>query len=429
MAWSLINSSGMSLVREPVPRRRMPNRNAGPGDFSLRLVSIPPAIARRDAPLLALRATGARTNQVYNFPPSVTYGEEVVPTDKPKPGNQALPWWQTIRVVFLIAAICFVIVGVGVGVVVGITNKGVDVFSPPSLPPALFPSPPLATHAHPRPRPSPQHSTPGVPIVTREIVTFDVANVPYIASAVGSSTVLKAAIVELMPHFIEENDVSLQRNQTINTLYPVEVDCWIDTNSACEIVKNVASSPTFSSNVAKVTGFSSAYVYNVQIEEKSEADSPPLPPSPLLPPPAPQFPAPLHPASKCFSTFSDMRWDGPVIGIATGQIGTVLQKCIDDTQCRVVTRFSTSDPWVFSTENGNLVKDSGAETHVFQEKCELVNPPPALPSDPSSPPPAHTPPLPSPPLPLPPPPSTPLPLLPPSPPPPRSPPHSPPPPS
>jgi hypothetical protein len=141
----------MSLVREPVPRRRIPNINAGPGDFSLRLVSIPPAIARGDAPLLALHAPGARTNQVYNFPPSVTYGEEVVPTDKPKPSNQALPWWQTRRGVFLIAAICFVIVGVEVGVVVGITNKGVDVFSPPSLPPALFPSPPLATPAHPPP--------------------------------------------------------------------------------------------------------------------------------------------------------------------------------------------------------------------------------------------------------------------------------------
>ena len=96
----------------------------------------------------------------------------------------------------------------------------------------------------------------------REYVSFDVSGVPEFMRVTGNNDILKAAIVELMPTFILEKDVSLTHNQTMKSIYHVAVE-YVYPSSA-SIVKDLACAPTFSKNIATATGFNGIAVYNVR---------------------------------------------------------------------------------------------------------------------------------------------------------------------
>ena len=449
----------MSLATDSKPRRRLPNKNVG-GEFSLRFDSIGVPASNGNtsrlstigaAPLVPLPNSGtvsrngqSSSQRQHNFPVMQTMPLRAVeaaplqvsgvPTgpsglDLPKPQHS---WILRPRSIALLLAAAFVTASVAFYVVTEVIpsseTDSAKLFMPPPPPPhhhnhtappppalpedqPLHPPPPPAPNEPPLPPPSPAPPPP-----TTELVTFTVHDVPvaalFVVSASTNQDILKAAVIENLPHFITEDDVTIVPNATDPTMLHVTVDCGVATNSA-QIVKNVVLDPAFANSIEAETGFRGVYITGVQIIEilftAAPPSMPPLPPStppaappsmppPLLPSPSvppPRQPPPVEPPAhpppipetNCYVHEIGMYYSGNTLGVGS-DVAALLDTCKTLTNCEYVTRESLSDPWVMGYPYTSTVRSlsAGAETYALNQSCVAPPPPPAVP--PPSPPPS-----------------------------------------
>lgn len=365
--------------------RRIPNANVE-GKIHFRLDHLPSnaSTAHVDLPLIPLQITRDEICTPYNFPlaqslPWVPPGV-AAKDDVSKPAKRHRAWYATPRGIASILGLLL-----SVTVVVALSAFLAMQDSPPSSPPQspFYSPPPRGTPAVISANPSPPLSPSSLPVVfvTNEKVTFDLEGVPLVHTLVSIEDVLKAAIVDVLPHFVKDEDVTLKRNATIPTTVHVEVDCGVQSNSA-PIVPNVVLEPSFVSILQSESGFTGLAVDNVQIKEieivARPLPSPPPPPSPLLPGGMPSMPPhpPDAPASdyvQCFDYFENVQWIGSVLAVESGTKNRVLDKCALQSSCSVASKHSSVDPWLLSTRQGYPANESGAVTFVYRDDCVAGN--------------------------------------------------------
>jgi len=347
--------------------RRIPNANVE-GKIHFRLDDLPSnaSTAHVDLPLIPLQMTRDEIRTPYNFPsaqslPWVPPGV-AAKDDLSKPAKRKRAWYATPSgIAFILGLLLSVTVVVALSVYLAMQD------SPPSSPPqSPFYSPP-----------PPSPSSLPVIFVTNEKVTFDLEGVPLLQTLVSIEDVLKAVIVDVLPHFVKDEDVALQRNATIPTTVNAEVDCGVQSNSA-PIVQNVVLEPSFVSILQSESGFAGLAVDNVQIKEIEIVAKPPPPPSPLLPGGMPSMPP--HPPDalasdyvQCFDYFENVQWIGSVLAVESGTKNRVLHKCALQSSCSVASKHSSVDPWLLSTRQGYPANESGAVTFIYRDDCVASN--------------------------------------------------------
>lgn len=429
----------MSTERDSHRRWRLPNKNLGGRiHFNLNVLSSACVVdgVPSHLPLIPLQVQREETNVYSIFPRAQTISFEKavapgIPVAETKPGQTA-PWFRTRRGIYFRVAGIAVTLLVVVALAVAIPpSQDTTSAPPPSLPrqsplPVQSPSSPIVL--------SPPASPPGPSTVTAEFVFFDVVGVPITQTLVSVDDILKQAVVDLLPHFVKESAVTMTRKSTLPTSVHTAVNCGIQSNPAL-IVQNVVLQPSFVQGLAQETGFSGMQIENTVIDEVDMLVEPPAPPSPYLPPSSPPYTPspPSHPPdvpasdeTRCFDFKSDQMWQGVVITVESGLVNTVLARCAQQANCKVVSRLSSMDPWLLSPRQGFFFNESGATTYIYRDGCEssppappspVLPPPSPNPGTPPQPPPSPSSTVPSsPPVPASPPPS-PQPSLPPSPPP------------
>ena len=213
----------MSSIRETQPRRRLPNKNEG---GKLRFNIDVEDVVRGGShtpqlPFMPLQIHGDKSKAEYNFPTtsSVPLGQLASSSSSKKPSpSLTVPWYQTWRGILYILGVVLTIGGiVGVSVILAIQDTSRSSTPVPAHPPPVFPPTPPPTPPAP---PPPNQPTVFIPL---EQVSFDVQNVPLVQSLDSVLVVLKASIVEMLPHFVQTDDVSLGRNDTVPTLSLIHI--------------------------------------------------------------------------------------------------------------------------------------------------------------------------------------------------------------
>jgi hypothetical protein len=417
----------MSVRTRPpqTTHRRIPNKSAGRKEFSLRfddLASFAGSSSNSGVsfggtigtvPLLPLSLSGrtASVGTESNTPKQPAGPSRVIPPTRISPLVDVIPsrvdgkesnatWFP--RSPWVWAAM--------VGAVVLLAVVAVSAFQPASS----------TSSTHPRPRappspPAPPSNEPQKPpppiwftlITVDDIVTFYILNVPI--SMLSNTEIVRRSIVEVLPHFVQDQHVTAQRNQTLPSMVNVRVFCG-DVENKAVIVKNVVSASTFAADIDALTGFAGLQVTNVDTEDVTRHNVPSLPPSPplstpMLPPPipprsplaphrppttlAPPSPpaTPPYDAAECYIEVADTRWDGPVLSIEVLDRDCVLHKCLTEVEtCKIVSKWGPQEPWILSTPQGVAHNSSGAVTYMYNDKCELDTSPPSFPALPYPPP-------------------------------------------
>lgn len=380
----------MSTKQDIQPRLRLPNKNdRGMIHFNLDVSSSACVVdgVPSHRPFITLQMQRDKTKLYFDLPRAQT-----IPFEKPVAKGLSVaetnpahptPWFKTRRGAALVAGVAVTLVSVVALAVAIASSQCMTSASPPSPPYQISP---LVLSL-------PSSST-GPLTVSSGFVFFDVVGVPVKRALVSvdglnfqyfgkeAMDILKQAVVGLLPHFIKEGDITTTRNITNPTTVHTSVNCGIQSNSAL-IVQNVVSQPSCVQGLAQETGFSGMLIANVLIYKVEALVDPPAPPSPNLPPSSP----PYHPSSpprppdvpasdetRCFDLKAGRRWQGPVIGVDSGLVNTVLERCSQQASCKVVSRLSSMDPWLLSTRQGFLFNESGATTYMYRDGCETSPP-------------------------------------------------------
>ena len=399
----------MPTKPESEPRRRLPNKNVeGRIHFNLDLSSdacvvygVPSHLS-----LIPRQMQRNETKVGYNFQWAQTIPfEKFVATGtqaaESKYGNPS-PWFRTRQVVALVACIAVTLLAT-VALAVAIASLQATT---PALPPSLphQSQPPARSHSLLFVL-SPPASPPGPLTVATEFVLFDVVGVPVTQTLVSVDDILKQAVVDLLPHFVKERDVTMTRNSTNPATVHTSVNCGTQSNSAL-IVRNAVSQPSSVQGLIQETGFSGMRIENIVIDEVDRLEEPTAPKSPYLPPASPPYTPPPPPhllnvsvydETRCFDLKADKMWQGAVIAVEGVLVNTALEECAQQENCKVVCRMSRMDPWLLSNRQGFLVNEGGATTYIYRDGCEASPPAPPSPVLPPPSPSPGTPPKPPPP--------------------------------